>query len=234
MSIFERGKRRVLLKQIYFGYVARPASLLHKLFLNPINRRRYKKRKIRKLEIGPGPVRIAEFETLNIRTWTNVDFVGDAARKLPFKSEVYDLIYASHILEHVPWYQVENTLAEWKRVLKPSGVLELWVPDGLKISQAFVAAELEGGTEYKKDGWWYANSDQDSCVWMAGRCFSYGDGNGRADSPNWHRGLFSERYLAKLLSQAGFENIERLSAPYDVRGYDHGWINLGMRAKKSP
>ena len=45
---------------------------------------------------------------------------------LPFKDEEFDLIIANHILEHVRgWWGV---VGECARILKPGGVLEIWVP----------------------------------------------------------------------------------------------------------
>lgn len=49
--------------------------------------------------------------------------------------------------------------------------------------------------------------------------------------PNWHLALFSPRYLAKAMGQAGFVKLEPL-ASNRVRGHHHGWINLGMSGQK--
>ena len=62
-----------------------------------------------------------------------MDYVYDAGKPLPFEDNTFDLVYASHVLEHIPWYKVEEVVKEWVRILKPGGVLEVWVPDGLKI-----------------------------------------------------------------------------------------------------
>lgn len=191
----------------------------------------------RKLEIGPGASRIPGFETLNIVPGPNVDHIGDAAKALPFPDGTFALIYASHILEHIPWYQTVDALREWRRILAPGGVLEVWVPDGLKICRAFVEAESGGwvgggGEDHTiNDGWYRFNPQRDPCIWAAGRIFTYGDGDGNPTSPNWHRALFSPRHLENCLRAAGFESIERLPRAH-VRGDDHGWINLGMRAIK--
>jgi SAM-dependent methyltransferase len=185
----------------------------------------------RKLEIGPGKKRIPEFETLNILPGHNVDYVWDARCKLPFDDNTFELIYASHILEHGPWYQTVDVLADWVRVLAPEGRLEIWVPDGLKICKTLVDYELEGKDEIARDGWYRFNDEKDPCKWAAGRLFTYGDGNGNPASPNWHRALFTPRYLHSVLEQAGLRDI----APLDrsqVRGHDHGWINLGMCGRK--
>ena len=181
----------------------------------------------RALEIGPGPRRIQGFETLNVVGGRNVDFIWDADRHLPFRTGTFRLIYASHILEHIPWYRTDEVLREWVRLLQPGGRLELWVPDGLKICRAFVAAEDAGSEDFRGDQWYRFNPEEDPCLWAAGRVFSYGDGNGTKGHFNWHLALFSPRYLERALRQAGCSRVEQLDRS-QVRGHDHGWINLGM------
>ena len=135
-------------------------------------------------------------------------FVRGDAYYLPFASQTFDLVFFGFWLSHVPHERVEPFFEEIKRVLKPGGTLEVWVPDGLKIARAFVAAEQNGRQDYALDGWWRFNEERDPCVWMAGRCFSYGDGTGRPKDPNWHRAIFSERYLARLFRETGLVEIQ--------------------------
>jgi SAM-dependent methyltransferase len=189
------------------------------------------RKEVRRLEIGSGPKRLKEFETLDIAPGWNIDYVWDAAKKLPFKDNTFELIYASHVLEHISWYKVEDTLKEWTRILKPGGWLEIWVPDGLKICKTLVDYELYGKNYIDKDGWYRYNPEKDPCKWAAGRLFTYGDGRGNPKGPNWHRSIFTERYLRMLFEKAGLKNIRKLSNT-EVRGYDHGWINLGMAGTK--
>jgi hypothetical protein len=115
------------------------------------------------------------------------------------------------------------------RVLVPGGQLEVWTPNALKIAKAFVQAEETGSEEFHQDGWWRFNSERDPCRWMSGRTFSYGDGSGRSH-PNWHRSLFSPRYLIRLFKKAGLVEAHEMDRS-EVRGYDHGWINLGVRGR---
>lgn len=209
----------------------RLASPYARFLKTPVNLARNRRGTARRLEIGPGVQRIPGFETINV-VWTpHTDYVANASKKMPFASETFELIYASHILEHTPWYQLEATLREWVRVLKTGGALEIWVPNGLLIAQAFVDAENGGKNEIGNDGWYRFNPDQDPCVWANGRIFSYGDGTGSKSSPNWHLSLFSPRFLEKVMVNAGLHQIERMDAS-QVRGYDHGWINLGMKGRK--
>lgn len=198
---------------------------------NKVSAYRYGGRVHRNLEIGCGPVRINGFETLNIVPGYSVDYVGDASRTMPFRDATFDLVYASHVLEHIPWYKVEQTIKEWVRVLKRGGRLEIWVPDGLKICRTLVEAEEQGQDNTHLDGWYKFNPEHDPCVWAAGRLFTYGDGKGRLGHPNWHRALLTPRYLRRLFEAAGLSGIRELTHE-EVRGCDHGWINLGMTGTK--
>lgn len=198
---------------------------------NRISARRYRSRLHRNLEIGCGAKRINGFETLNVIAGPTVDYVADASRRLPFKDETFDLVYASHVLEHVPWYQVRQTLQEWRRILKRGGRLEIWVPDGLKICRALADAEESGQDRTYLDGWYKFNAERDPCIWAASRLFAYGSGKGRLNHPNWHRALFTPRYLCQLFQGIGLTDIRELTHA-EVRGYDHGWINYGVRGMR--
>ncbi len=206
--------------------------LLHRWVITPINLRRNARKPVRQLEIGPGPNRIADFETLNVRAGLAVDYVHDVSRALPFDAGTFDLIYASHVLEHMAWYQTQSILTDWVRTLKVGGRMEIWVPDGLKIAKAFVDAESGGVNEIERDGWYRFNPEKDACVWANGRIFSYGDGDGSPLSPNWHRALFSARRLTELMQAAGLVDVTPLDRAR-VRGHDHGWINMGFSGTRA-
>lgn len=196
-----------------------------------ISRCRYRHRQVRQLEIGPGPSRLPGFETLDVVGGRHVDYVADASRRLPFRSETFDLVYASHILEHIPWYLSQAVLIDWVRILKPGGALEVWVPNGLLICRALVDFEDRGLDYIERDGWYKFNPERDPCVWASGRLFTYGDGTGDPCHPNWHRAIFTPRHLCHLLMRAGLAAVVELQRS-DVRGHDHGWINLGMMGRK--
>ncbi len=53
------------------------------------------------------------------------DVCGDI-QNLPFKDELFDEIYSSHVLEHIP--NIVKTLNECWRVLKPNGKFTVRVP----------------------------------------------------------------------------------------------------------
>lgn len=186
---------------------------------------------MRRLEIGPGERPIPGFESLNIEPNGFSEHIADASGPLPFDDNIFETIYASHVLEHIPWYMTEVVLQEWIRVLQPKGTLEIWVPDGLKIANTLVAYECQGKDLTGLDNWYRFNPDRDVCRWASGRIFTYGDGTGDRHHWNWHRALFTPRFLRSLLEKLGLENVRLLNGN-EVRGHDHGWISLGMCGTK--
>lgn len=186
----------------------------------------------RKLEIGADfHNTIQGFETISLEGSINIDYVLDASKKLPFKTDTFSLIYSSHTLEHIPWYQTVEVLKEWRRILKPGGSLEIWVPDGLKICRNLVRVEEGGEDESALDGYYKLVPDKDPRLWAVLRIFSYGDAKGTPGHPNWHRAIFTPSLLLDSLMWAGFEKVELLDRD-QVRGRDHGWINLGAKGVK--
>lgn len=186
----------------------------------------------RRLEIGPGRRRLEGFETLDVVRGKHVDHVGDA-RALPFPDGTFELIYASHVIEHIPWYESATALAEWVRVLTPGGALEVWTVNALYIAQALVHLEETGqwigptlGPGSWKDVWIQGNP----YLWMTGRVFCYSK-SGRAGDPFWHRAWFTPRSLASAMQRAGLVDVQPLDRS-QVRGKDHGVINLGMTGTK--
>jgi SAM-dependent methyltransferase len=185
----------------------------------------------KKLEIGPGFNKpLKGFVAIDIVARPGV-IVADASKPLPFEDGEFVLVYASHILEHIAWYDTVDVLKEWARVLEPGGKMEIWVPNALKICEALVAHEnrKEELAHRLPDEWQRRNPDRDICVWASGRTF-YGDhGEGAAREASFHRSMFTPRYLIKVMRAAGLIDVKRLRKS---RGVDHGWINLGVEGTK--
>lgn len=188
-------------------------------------------KKIRFLEIGPGLSRLDGFETLNIIDSKAVDYIADISQKLLFTDNSFDLIYASHVIEHVPWFLQKQLFNELFRIIKINGLIEIWVPDFEKILYVINSYIKEGVNLTDKDGWYRFNEDKDVFTWVNGRIFTYGDGTSNPMSFNWHRCVFTFDYLKKLLESAGFVDITLMNRN-EIRGIDHGWINLGVKARK--
>lgn len=54
---------------------------------------------------------------------------GDATQGLPIQDESVDVLYSSHMLEHLDKNETEKFLGEAFRVLRPGGIIRIAVPD---------------------------------------------------------------------------------------------------------
>lgn len=173
-----------------------------------------------KLEIGPGKKRLGtDWKGLSVRPGPAVDYVWDILDPLPFKDGSFEIIYMSHVLEHVPWFDTVKVLKDLRRCLSDGGTLEVWVPDFRKLVNGYLDGKIP-----KEDKWRKFNENGSLMLWLNGRIFTYGP-----EEDNWHRTVFDQPYLAQCLAEAGFSEVYMLSKP---RGVSHGYINLGMGAKK--
>jgi SAM-dependent methyltransferase len=208
-------------------FVVKIKTYLYKKLVQRFVIKKNSQKNIRFLEIGPGVQRLADFETVNVLKNDVTDYIADLSlEKLPFKDRSFDLIYTSHFLEHIEWFKVEQCIKEMHRVLKDNGKLEIWLPDGLKAAQTLIEAE-NGRLLKTPDGWKNGNKEDSPYLWVNGRVF-YGL---NPKYPSWHKGLFTYNYLASLLEKSKFKNIRKLDNK-ECRGFDHGWINLGIIGEK--
>ena len=134
----------------------------------------------------------AEIVTVDVDPETKPDLLCDA-RELPTDIGQFDVVVASHILEHLPRLQVGAALKQWARYIKVGGRMQLHVPD-----LGWVAKEL-----VRHQG-----------VVEAGLLLHiYGD---QGNDWGFHRCGFTALLLRALLSQAGLW-VERLdSLPYQI------------------
>jgi len=81
------------------------------------------------LDLGCGWIKCHENATgMDVYPYDSVEIVGNCADLHMFKDNELDFIVNSHLLEHLP--DTCAALEEWKRVLKPGGILAIAVPDG--------------------------------------------------------------------------------------------------------
>ena len=82
-----------------------------------------------KLNLGCGTKPIEGFTNVDARKLPSVDVVDNVIELNKFKPNSVDLIYASHLLEHIDRRSYTKTLSRWYEVLKPNGILRIAVPD---------------------------------------------------------------------------------------------------------
>lgn len=71
-----------------------------------------------------------------------VEIAGDVSKSLPFPAEMFDIIVASHIVEHVEMSIVSEVLKDWMRCLKKNGQLIITVPNARALAEAYVTSNI--------------------------------------------------------------------------------------------
>ena len=107
-------------------------------------------------------------------------------RRLPFATKEFDIVFSSQTLEHIAREQVESTLEEWIRVLKPNGELRIAVPNLEWAARRILAGEygdMPGGNVSAWDVF-------------------YGE---QAYDLDFHKTGFTPKSLGDLLKKYGFK-----------------------------
>lgn len=81
-----------------------------------------------------------ELITTDIREETCPDYRCDV-RQLPFDDKQFDVVFSSHVLEHIPRAEFSATLTEWLRVIKEDGEFHLIVPNIMWAAREIIAQE---------------------------------------------------------------------------------------------
>jgi SAM-dependent methyltransferase len=149
-----------------------------------------------KLHLGCGTKRLPGYINVDILPGPAVDHLCDI-RKLDFADETADMIYSCAAIEHVGRREWVDLLREWRRVLKPGGLL--------RVSTMDFEACVE---EYRQN----RNLPQ-----MLGLLIG-----GQKDKYDWHGMIFDYDVLEKGLIEAGFGNVRR----YDWRQTDIGLAGI--------
>lgn len=182
--------------------------------------------KTRRLEIGPGHERLPGYETLNAVRTPFTDHVADC-RKLPFDDATFGEVYSSHCIEHVEWFEVEATIAEWARVLEVGGVLEIHTVNAAPLMQQLLDWE-QGGQGPRPRAWRRELHRDHPFLWGTGRILCYAK---KADGGlNLHRAILTPRYLMECFARAGLAELEEVAEPKGAK--KHRGINMGLRGRK--
>ena len=150
----------------------------------------------RKLNLGSGDSYLDGYVNVDILPERNPDIVAPVDR-LDFASdEEYDLVRASHILEHFTYEEGGAVVAEWRRVLKQGGYLVLCCPDYIRLGWRTILCP--NGLDP------VASKDPD-------RALSWINGLYALDLPPEyrHKVVFNHRSLSNLLSHNGMSVLGR-------------------------
>lgn len=124
-----------------------------------------------KLNIGAGDVPLPGYTPVDRK-------LGSEAYPLNYPDASVEEIRASHVLEHFDWRTVPKVVADWRRVLKPGGILKIAVPNMQ---------------------WIASNIDHPQAL-----SFTMG---GQVDANDFHKSAFTPNNLTKLLQESGFDEV---------------------------
>ena len=95
-----------------------------------------------KLNLGCGKRILSGYINIDVEPFSDKVIVMDV-RSLEFADESIDEILAEQVLEHLPYFETQEILWEWWRVLRFGGVLKIVVPDFEKIARAYLGGKID-------------------------------------------------------------------------------------------
>jgi len=145
------------------------------------------------IHLGCGDIACSEFVNVDSRPAPHVHYVCDIRDLSIFPDNYAHLIYACHVLEHVPKRDLRKTLWEWRRILQPGGILRLSVPDFDKLLHIYESCSHD------------INIILDMLM------------GGQDNKYDIHYSAFNNRYLFEKLTEVGFREIRQ----WDPAQVDH-------------
>lgn len=158
------------------------------------------------------PQHIEKMEELGgLEDWDFIDkyirgpgILNHDALNLPYKDNSVEVVYASHLLEHLGFKEVQSALVEWKRVLKPGGFLFINVPDLEWLARELV--NQSSGNEATSEVFYtpqklmeviYGNQDHEG---------------------EYHKSGFTKDILTNILNDLGFKdaNVKTIWDAHDM------------------
>ncbi len=159
------------------------------------------------IHLGCGRVNHPAFINVDVAPFPHIHHIHAVERLPMFADATANLIYVCHCLEHVSFLETEKVLREWKRVLKPGGILRISVPDFdyiLAIYEAFhhdlgaIEKTLMGGQNYPA---------------------------------NFHKAVFNRAHLTRLLEAAGFVKVRAWTPGSDDFTTFNDWSGRNVKVE---
>jgi len=120
--------RRIQFKRPLTSY-SRVRLLIGSLIRNRTLQFTSRLRKLEYLNSGCGSHFVDRFVNLDYQWMPGLDLCWDVRRPLPFSDATMQGIFTEHCLEHLHLEECKAALREFKRILKPGGVIRIVVPD---------------------------------------------------------------------------------------------------------
>lgn len=117
------------------------------------------------LNIGCGKRTNPEWVNIDFRPLTRSVIRHDIREPLPFDDNLFDVVYHSHVLEHLTRAKANSLVSQCYRVLRPGGIIRIVVPDLEELARNYLNC-LEDARELTKDKEWMMVKYQWSVIEM--------------------------------------------------------------------
>jgi predicted SAM-dependent methyltransferase len=144
-----------------------------------------------RLNWGCGPITPYGWINSDIQSGPGVDLVADIRAGLPVADDSFDYIVSIHALPEIPYCDLDRSLVELRRVLKPGGVLRLGLPDLDRAIRAYVAGDID----------YFLISDE-VVKTLSGKMIVQLSWYGRS------RSMYTVEFATELLARNGFHSIQ--------------------------
>lgn len=164
--------------------------------------------------IDDAPLRYLAFASENSIEW------GDATKGIGLADGSVDVLYASHMVEHLDRAEVVMFLNEAKRLIRPGGFIRLAVPD----LAVYIRKYLENGDADALVEATYLTQPKPRTVWQKLKLIAWGSRH--------HHWMYDGTSLCRLLERSGFGNATVVE-PGQTCIPDPGQLDLFERANES-
>lgn len=164
-----------------------------------------------KLHIG-GQEAKTGWKILNAQDKEGVDYVGDIRDLSQFADNHFDIVYASHVLEHVNQKELLPTVQGIHRILRPGGKFFVSVPDMTTLCHIYVDK----------------NANQEDRFNIMRMIFG-----GQIDEYDFHYIGINDELLLYSLSDSGFEQAYRVpefNIFQDTSSMKYGGVLISLNA----
>jgi len=156
-----------------------------------------------KLHLGCGKRYLKGYVHVDLADFPHIDHRHSIERLPMFEDNCADVIYSSHALGYFDRFEVLEVLADWRRVLKPGGILRLAMPDFESLVKVYLK---------------YGELDR-----VLGPIFGRWPVPG-TDTVIFQKTVYDYPSMQKVLEQAGFEQVRRWDWRQvfvgELQGYD--------------
>ncbi len=175
---------------------------------------------ITRIELGSGPHGKEGYYHVDAVKVGNVDREADVRNLDWLADNSVDDLYSAHTIEHFSYTEIDAIMKEWCRVLKPSGLIRIKMPDldflchayvgGIHSTEEIMIALFGGFADYPggPDGWekisgnpqWSRNTLPDGDIPCPGQYTEWGA----------HKSMYTFNSFKVRMERAGFINVRRV------------------------